>query len=165
MKSCPQKSTRWLLNWVSIFFLIGQCHALDVYSRFRVEQGQGPITRSGAQGYGGSCYGVDADLSAIYTEAIDMAQVALDALNNYATSATVRASVQTFFGIKADSSSPTTVAASDAIFFQKAKSMLISVFQSVYLISMPKTGISFMSIPNALYPLFRGDMNLKLTLY
>jgi hypothetical protein len=108
---------------------------------------------------------VDADLSAIYTEAIDMAQVALDALNNYATSATVRASVQTFFGIKADSSSPTTVAASDAIFFQKAKSMLISVFQSVYLISMPKTGISFMSIPNALYPLFRGDMNLKLTLY
>ncbi|OGE50200.1 hypothetical protein PENARI_c018G04463 [Penicillium arizonense] len=136
MKSCPQKSTRWLLNWVGLLCVIGQCHALDVFSRFRVEQGQGLITRSGTNGYGGSCYDIDADLSAIYTEAIDMAQVALDALNNYATSATVRASVQTFFGIKPDSSSPATVSASDAQYFTNVK----NTFEKIVAFSTQSTG-------------------------
>ncbi|PKX88842.1 uncharacterized protein P174DRAFT_379765 [Aspergillus novofumigatus IBT 16806] len=100
---------------------IGQSCALDIGSRFRVEQGQGPVTRSGSGTYGGTCYGTDADLSAIYTEAIDLAQVALDSLNSYATSATVRATVETFFGIKPDSSSPTTVSAIDSAQFAYVK--------------------------------------------
>jgi len=107
---------------------ISQSWALDINSRFRVEQGQGPVTRSGSGTYGGTCYGTDADLSAIYTEAIDLAQVALDSLNSYATSATVRATVETFFGIKADSSSPTTVSAIDSAQFAYVKCWLIFPF-------------------------------------
>lgn len=83
--------------------------------------GQGPITRSGRGTYGGTCYGTSADLSAIYTEAIDMAQVALDSLNSYATSATVRATVETFFGIHPDSSTPTTVSAVNSAQFTYVK--------------------------------------------
>lgn len=113
---------------MGIVFFISQCCALDVYARFRVEQGQGPVTRSGSGTYGGSCYGTDADLSAIYTEAIDFAQVALDSLNSYATSATVRATVETFFGIKPDSSSPTTVSAIDSAQFAYVKCKFIFLF-------------------------------------
>ncbi|PKX88626.1 uncharacterized protein P174DRAFT_473398 [Aspergillus novofumigatus IBT 16806] len=91
MNFCLQNSARWLLNWIGIFMFIGQSCALDIGPR--------PVTRSGSGTYGGTCYGTDADLSAIYTEAIDLAQVALDSLNSYATSATVRATVETFFGI------------------------------------------------------------------
>lgn len=100
---------------------IGKSRALDIGSRFRVELGQVPVTRSGSGTYGGTCYGTDADLSAIYTEAIDLAQVALDSLNSYATSATVRATVETFFGIKPDSSTPTTVSASYSAQFAYVK--------------------------------------------
>ncbi|KMK58909.1 hypothetical protein Y699_00110 [Aspergillus fumigatus Z5] len=121
MKSCLQNFAQWLLSWIGIFMFISQSWALDINSRFRVEQGQGPVTRSGSGTYGGTCYGTDADLSAIYTEAIDLAQVALDSLNSYATSATVRATVETFFGIKADSSSPTTVSAIDSAQFAYVK--------------------------------------------
>ncbi|KAF7131077.1 hypothetical protein CNMCM5793_004064 [Aspergillus hiratsukae] len=121
MKFGLQYSARWLLNWIGIFMFIGQSCAFDIGSRFRVEQGQGPVTRSGSGTYGGTCYGTDADLSAIYTEAIDIAQVALDSLNSYATSATVRATVETFFGIKPDSSSPATVSAIDSAQFAYVK--------------------------------------------
>lgn len=41
-------------------------------------------------------------LRAIYTETIDMAQVTLNSLNNYASSATLCANVETFFGIRPD---------------------------------------------------------------
>ncbi|KAJ6031530.1 hypothetical protein N7540_002262 [Penicillium herquei] len=70
-----------------------------------------------------TCYGIDQDLNAIYAEAIDMAQVALDSLSSYATSATVRASVETFFGIKPDSSTFTTVSAGYATQFAYLKNV------------------------------------------
>lgn len=121
MKYCLQSSAQWLLNWIGILLFFGQSCALDIGSRFQVEMGQGPITRSGRGTYGGTCYGTSADLSAIYTEAIDMAQVALDSLNSYATSATVRATVETFFGIHPDSSTPTTVSAVNSAQFTYVK--------------------------------------------
>lgn len=64
----------------------------------------------------------------IHTEAIDLAQVALDSLNSYATSATVRATVETFFGIRPHLSSPTTVSASDSAQFAYVKCLLIFPF-------------------------------------
>lgn len=90
--------------------------AVDIYSRFRVEQGIGAITRSpGTTGtYGGSCYGIDADVAALYAEAIDMAQYALTFLDKYSTSATVRATVETYFGIQPASDTATTVSANHA---------------------------------------------------
>lgn len=65
----------------------------NVFTRFYVEQGQGS---------GGSCASVmqNTDLNAIYNEAIDMAQAALDALADYGTDPVVRAEAQTFLGIQ-----------------------------------------------------------------
>ncbi|GLA52753.1 hypothetical protein AnigIFM63604_009629 [Aspergillus niger] len=140
MKFCLPTSARWLLNWIGIFMFIGQSRALDIGSRFRVELGQGPVTRSGSGTYGGTCYGTDADLSAIYTEAIDLAQVALDSLNSYATSATVRATVETFFGIKPDSSTPTTVSASYSAQFAYVKYIFGQIV--AFSTSTEDTGIS-----------------------
>lgn len=125
MKIHSRKPRNWLINCICLLFFLGRCYALDAYSRFRVEEGTGPVTAAGTFGYGGTCYGVGeegADLDAIYTEAIDMAQVALDALNNYANSATVRATVQTFLGIKPASETSTTVLADHANYFTTAKS-------------------------------------------
>lgn len=39
------------------------------------------------------------DLAAVYREAIDMASVAIAAMDTYASDATVRANLQTWFGI------------------------------------------------------------------
>ncbi|KAL4946998.1 hypothetical protein BDW69DRAFT_204885 [Aspergillus filifer] len=89
-----------IINFLAIFSLIAGCHASDFSSRFWVSNGTGPIRRSGGGNYGGSCYGIDADLHAIYLEAIEMAEVALTALNDYANSPTVHATVQSFWGIE-----------------------------------------------------------------
>lgn len=84
--------------------LLTGSRAADIYTRFFVDQGAGAsVTRSGLTGdLGGSCYSNTADLNAIYNEALDMAQVAIDALDNYASSPTVRATLEAFFGIKPD---------------------------------------------------------------
>ncbi|CAI7604114.1 unnamed protein product [Penicillium viridicatum] len=90
----------------------------DVYSRFRVEQGSGAITRTGNMG--GSCEGIDVekgfDLAAVYREAIDMASVAVSSMDNYAADATIRANLQTWFGIKEDPVTHAVSAASVARF-------------------------------------------------
>lgn len=113
---------RFQLAFFLSLIIVPTC-AVDIYSRFRVEQGIGPITRSpGTTGtYGGTCYGIDADLGTLYTEAIDMAQAALTFLDNYATSATVRATVQTYFGIKPASDTATTVSLGHTALFAYAK--------------------------------------------
>ncbi|CAG8960672.1 hypothetical protein HYFRA_00013440 [Hymenoscyphus fraxineus] len=74
----------------------------DIYTRFRVALAPGPVTRSFGlgQNYGGSCYHYNANLAAIYAEAIDMAQVAVTALETYNNNRRVRATLQTFFGIR-----------------------------------------------------------------
>lgn len=89
-----------LLTLAFILYPTGFCVDVDVYTQFRVELSSGPVTRQGNSG--GSCHGIDADLNAIYREAIDMAQVALDSINNYVEDSTVRATLETFFGIKED---------------------------------------------------------------
>ncbi|KAJ5437786.1 uncharacterized protein N7458_008784 [Penicillium daleae] len=65
---------------------------------------------------GGSCEGIDMDLDAVYREAIDMARVAVAAMDGYTTDATVRASLLTFFGIQEDPSTHTVSAGSAARF-------------------------------------------------
>lgn len=46
---------------------VGQSCSLNITSRFQVKIGHGPVTRSGSGTFGGTCYGTDQDLSAIYT--------------------------------------------------------------------------------------------------
>ncbi|KAJ6150246.1 hypothetical protein N7471_001445 [Penicillium samsonianum] len=111
---------RFLAILQVIAFLSTSVWSQDVYTRFRVEQGSGPITRTGNTG--GSCEGIDVekgfDLAAVYREAIDMAAVAVVSMDNYASDATVRANLQTWFAIKED---PTTHAVSAASVARFAK--------------------------------------------
>lgn len=108
-----------LSRWLAFSLLLLGSHA-DINTRFRVENGEGPITRSGAGGWGGSCNGIDADLVAIYDEAIDMAREAVTAMDNYENDATIRATVQTFFGIRPDG---TAVSAADQAYFAYARGL------------------------------------------
>lgn len=79
---------------------------------------------------GGSCEGIDVekgfDLAAVYREAIDMASVAVASMDNYAADATIRANLQTWFGIKED---PVThaVSAASVARFAKVKSTPIRI--------------------------------------
>lgn len=73
---------------------------------------------------GGSCEGIDMDLDAVYREAIDMARVAVAAMDGYTTDATVRASLLTFFGIQEDPSTH-TVSAGSAARFSTVRGMLL----------------------------------------
>ncbi|KAI0016078.1 hypothetical protein F4780DRAFT_798719 [Xylariomycetidae sp. FL0641] len=86
-----------LFHWLAFTLLCSMSHA-SIFTRFRVELGEGHITKNGTRAYGGSCADTDADLEAIYDEAIDMARVALAAIDDYANNSTVRATMQTFFG-------------------------------------------------------------------
>jgi len=92
----------------------------DVNTRFRIETGSGAITRTGNMG--GSCDDIDMDLAAVYSEAVDMARVAVTAMNNYASDATVRASLFTFFGIQEDAATH-TISAGSVAQFAKVKRM------------------------------------------
>lgn len=94
----------------------------SVNTRFRIEQGTGAITRTGNMG--GSCEDIDMDLDAVYREAIDMARVAVAAMDDYTSDATVRASLFTFFGIQEDESTH-TVSAGSAARFSRVKGMLL----------------------------------------
>ncbi|KAL4861389.1 hypothetical protein BDV12DRAFT_204059 [Aspergillus spectabilis] len=100
-----------IMNYLALFLFLAGCHAADIYSRFYVSQGQGPITRSGNGNYGGCCYGIDADVNALYLEAIDMAEVALAALNRYASDTTIQATVKSFSGIHPNKSNLDVLAA------------------------------------------------------
>lgn len=71
---------------------------------------------------GGSCDDIDMDLAAVYSEAVDMARVAVTVMNNYASDATVRASLCTFFGIQEDAATH-TVSAGSVARFAKVKCM------------------------------------------
>ncbi|KAJ5146323.1 uncharacterized protein N7515_000887 [Penicillium bovifimosum] len=97
-----------------IGLLSNQAWSQDVYKRFHVEQGSGPITRTG--NLGGSCDGVDVekgfDIAKVYREAIDMASVALKALDNYDSDATVRSNLFTWFGIEENVATHTVAASS-----------------------------------------------------
>jgi hypothetical protein len=97
-----------------IGFLSTQAWSQDVYTRFFVEKGTGPITRTGNMG--GSCEGVDVekgfDIALVYREAIDMASIALEAMNYYNSDANVRANLFTWFGIEENPTSHTVAAAS-----------------------------------------------------
>lgn len=116
---CYTRPLYIVLCWFTFSLLLEGTYA-DINTRFYVENGQGAVTRSGTAGtYGGSCYNYDADLVAIYDEAIDMAQVAITALGDYASNPTIRATVQTFFGIKPDG---TSVSAAHTAYFNYAKS-------------------------------------------
>ncbi|OQE20924.1 hypothetical protein PENFLA_c015G02639 [Penicillium flavigenum] len=96
----------------------------NVNTRFRIEQGTGAITRTGNMG--GSCEDIDMDLDAVYREAIDMARVAVAAMDGYTSDATVRASLFTFFGIQEDESTH-TVSAGSAARFSRVKANLQEV--------------------------------------
>ncbi|KAK9424885.1 hypothetical protein SUNI508_13338 [Seiridium unicorne] len=97
-----------LTQWLALSVLVFGAHA-DINTRFRVENGQGAVTRNGnTSTYGGSCYSNSADLAAIYAEATDMAQVTVTALGTYSSNPTVRATVETFWGIKPDGTSVST---------------------------------------------------------
>ncbi|PYI12288.1 hypothetical protein BO78DRAFT_424757 [Aspergillus sclerotiicarbonarius CBS 121057] len=82
--------------------LIGS-RAADIDTQFWVEKGAGAVTRSGQSGnLGGSCYPYTDVLNDLYLEAMDMTEVALEALGNYASNPTVRATLETYMGIKPD---------------------------------------------------------------
>ncbi|RAL04125.1 uncharacterized protein BO80DRAFT_452725 [Aspergillus ibericus CBS 121593] len=82
--------------------LIGS-RAADIDTQFWVEKATGVVTRSLKNGnLGGTCDPYLDVLNDLYLEAIDMAEVALEALDNYASNPTVRATLETYMGIKPD---------------------------------------------------------------
>ncbi|RAK85367.1 hypothetical protein BO79DRAFT_239903 [Aspergillus costaricaensis CBS 115574] len=93
----------WLLGKLTLATMLVASQAADINTQFWVEKATGPVTRSGQSGdLGGSCAPYMDVLNDIYLEAIDMAEVALEALNNYASNPVIRATLQTYMGIKPD---------------------------------------------------------------
>ncbi|KAM5443235.1 hypothetical protein MferCBS31731_001552 [Microsporum ferrugineum] len=110
MRVAGVPGTLWFTIIVWFTHLLSLSASVDVYSRFRVQMGLGPITRTDRY-TGGSCEGLDVDMQAVYNEAIDMAAVSIEAINSYATDKVIRATLKSFFGIQPDSADPTLVAA------------------------------------------------------
>lgn len=82
------------LGWMVLAALMSFCslgNCADVFTRFYV--GLTPQL-------GGDCSNYP--LANIYSEALLMAQAAIDAINNYGSDPVVRAQLQTFFGIEPD---------------------------------------------------------------
>ncbi|OJJ66436.1 hypothetical protein ASPBRDRAFT_201060 [Aspergillus brasiliensis CBS 101740] len=93
----------WLLGKLTLATMLVASQAADINTQFWVEKATGPVTRSGQSGdLGGSCAPYMDVLGDLYLEAIDMAEVALEALNNYASNPVIRATLQTYMGIKPD---------------------------------------------------------------
>ena len=113
---------------VSVYFsLIGILFTCSVWSQtlqgpFQVSNGNGPVLRSGVNG--GSCYKKPLDLDAIWKESLDMAQQAINALNRYGTDRVVRATAETYFGIRPDeTTNPANVFAPDQFLYDEVLSM------------------------------------------
>ena len=85
-----------LLFFAALFFECSMAAPPDVYFTFQV-------SRSAPKGIDGSCQGYP-NIQTIYEEAIDMAQVSLDALKTFDTVPRVKATAQTFFGVTSSSS-------------------------------------------------------------
>ena len=112
---------------ILVSFLTITVWTLEVGEVFRIETGSnGPITRTG--NLGGSCDDNNMDLASVYRETIDMANVAVTAMNNYASDATVRATLFTFFGIKEDAATH-TVSASSATRFSEVRGMSLEALE------------------------------------
>ncbi|GKZ21567.1 hypothetical protein AbraIFM66951_005227 [Aspergillus brasiliensis] len=93
----------WLLGKLTLATMLVASQAADINTQFWVEKATGPVTRSGQSGdLDGSCAPYMDVLGDLYLEAIDMAEVALEALNNYASNPVIRATLQTYMGIKPD---------------------------------------------------------------
>lgn len=117
-----------ILIWLTALLqLVTSLPDVDVSTRFRVEEGE-----KGQDGYyGGSCKDVDMDLNAIYKEAIDMAQVAKDAMDNYSKDDQVRKMLKNFFGITEDKNTHKVKDGQDR--FDFVKSMFCFSLPSIYL--------------------------------
>ena len=99
--------------------------SLPMSSVFDFTTQSAPLTRSNFAQYGGNCARYAGAIDDLYTEAITLAQNAVNSLNNYGSNPTVQATLESYFGIGRNGGAP---ADQGSFSYVKSALMLFSAF-------------------------------------